>query len=532
MTSSRLMTSFARRSSIGLLGFVRLMPIRSILPKNGGSPDRALALARLAADKAPDNAEILIATYQLHIQFGRDEDVDPTWLGRALELSSAGEGPIWSVDFRTMVTDWMPERREQLLEIEQKWIAGEIPTGIAASLFNAPLARLFHQIPESNSEQLDFRRNTMVPIASGGRTPVEIQDDFTIGLDLSSVFILHYLGLLGATLHALGHVKLAHDAMACLLQELEKVRFHQPSRVRDGQEVRSLYNRGRLRLCNTLGTPATPIAEEVGSELAALFEAARNSSGKVVCVLPLHRPSSLMERQADTSGWNDLIVSVPDFCALLHLQGSIDAEAHTRAQMFLQTQGQLEGDELAPSLLQHPIYLDRLSLSYLQDANVLTEIAAAGLDLRIHPDVLAHMDEFVAAGESGENLATTINEVRQLLRSAVESGKASYLPRKASPEEGASSKNDQFVTTQSLLACADDCDCLCVDDRFINGKRHFVVGEPPERGIPIACTLDILAFLVSNGCLSPEQHWAARHKLRSGGLTHFGTRTPICLMRH
>ena len=495
-----------------------LVSLGHLAGRQGGSPDRALALARLAANKAPDNADVLMATYQLHFQLGRDEDADPNWLGRALELSSADEGPVWSADFRTVVTDWMPKRREQLLEIEQKWIAGEIPTGIAASLFNAPLARVFHQIPESNSEQLDYRRNTMVPIVSGGRTPVQMQEDWTVGLDLSSVFILHYLGLLESSLLGLGHVKLAHDAMVCLLQELEKVRFHQPSRVKDGQEVRSLYNRGRLHLCNALGTPATPIAKEVGSELAVLFEAARNSDGKVVCVLPLHRPGSLMERRADTTDWNDLIVSVPDLCALLRLKGSIDAESHKRAQVFLQSQGQVESDEIESSLLQRPIYLDRLSLSYLQDANVLTKVSAAGLDLRIHPDVLAHMDEFVAAGESGEDLAAAIDEVRNLLRSGVESGKVSYLPRKVDPEDRVLSKNDQFVATQSLLASADNCDCLCVDDRFITGKGHVIVGEPPERGVPIACTLDILAFLVATGHLSPEQHWAARHKLRAGGL--------------
>ena len=128
------------------------------------------------------------------------------------------------------------------------------------------------------------------------------------------------------------------------------------------------------------------------------------------------------------------------------------------------------------------------------------------------------MDEFVAAGESGEDLATAIDEMRNLLRNAVESGKASYLPRRVDPEDEVVNQNDQFVATQSLLASADNCDCLCVDDRFINGKGHFVVGKPPERALPIACTLDILAFLVATGHLTPEQHWAARHKLRAGGL--------------
>lgn len=495
-----------------------LVSLAHLAGQQGGSPERALALARLAANKAPDDPSVLTAAYHLHFQFGRDEDADSRWLGRALELSSADEGPVWSADVRTFVTDWMPKRREQLLEIEQKWIAGEIPTGIAASLFHVPLARVFHHIPESNAEQLDCRRNTTVPIVSGGRTPIELQQDSAVGLDISSIFILHYLGVLEMVLDALVQIRLAPDLMTCLLHELQKVRFHQPSRVKHGQEVRSLHNRDRLRVCHDLDTPAAPIAEEVGSELAALFEAAKSNDGKVVCVLPLHRPGSLMERQADTTGWNDRIVSIPELCTLLYRQGSIDAEAHERVQVFLQSQGQVERDALEPSILQRPIYLDRLSLSYLQDANVLTKVASAGLDIRIHPDVLAHMDEFIAAGETGEDLASTIDQIRNLLRAAVESGKASYLPRKVDPEGGVLRENDQFLATQSLLISADNCDCLCVDDRFINGRGHFVVGEPTEREIPIACTLDILAFLVATGHLTAEQHWTARHKLRAGGL--------------
>ena len=111
-----------------------------------------------------------------------------------------------------------------------------------------------------------------------------------------------------------------------------------------------------------------------------------------------------MEKEADTTEWNDLIISVPDLCRLLHLRGGIDAETHERAKLFLRSQGQVERGNPETSILDGTIYLDGLALSYLQSAKVLERIAAAGLDLRIHPDVLGHMDEFARAGDSAKTL--------------------------------------------------------------------------------------------------------------------------------
>ena len=89
-------------------------------------------------------------------------------------------------------------------------------------------------------------------------------------------------------------------------------------------------NRQRIRVAGEFVEPAGAAAEEVGRELAALLQIARQEGGKVVCVLPIHRPNTLMEEEANTSDWNDLIISVPDLCGLLFRQGRIDAETHER----------------------------------------------------------------------------------------------------------------------------------------------------------------------------------------------------------
>ena len=130
-----------------------LLILAQVAGRQGRSPDRALALAKQAAEKAPDDPRVLAVAFDLHFRFGRDQEADPDWLARAFEKSSADDGPVWSMDFRTVVTEWIPERRERLAEIERRWLAGEIPTGIAASLFHMPLTRLLMQIPKSNLDR-------------------------------------------------------------------------------------------------------------------------------------------------------------------------------------------------------------------------------------------------------------------------------------------------------------------------------------------------------------------------------------------
>ena len=494
-----------------------LLNLAQIAARQGQSPNRALMLARRAAEKDPDNPRVLAASYCLHFQHGCDEDADRDWLSRAFQLSSAEDGPLWSVDFRTLVTKWMPEQRERLAEIEAKWLGGEIPTGIAASLLNISLTRLLIQVPEISADRADRRMTGVVPVVFGGRPAVELKVDWAVGLDITSILILHYFGFLESVFDVFRRIKLAPDVMLCLFQEQNRVRFHQPSRVRDGQQVRSLCNLQRLHVAEGIQAPPGEIADEVGRNLAELLHAARQGGGKVVCVFPLHQPSSMMEKEADTTAWNDLLVSVLDLCRLLHMRGDIDADTHKRAQLFLRSQNQVERGDPETSILDGTIYLDELALSYLQSAKVLDRIAAAGLDLHVHPEVLGRMDELVEAGESGEDLAAKIDGIRHVLRSAVESGRASYLPRNVDSEDPVLNRDDQFATTRSLLAAAADCDALCVDDRFFNSKERFAVMEEAEHTIPIACVLDILGCLAGRGHLSPERLWTARHKLRSGG---------------
>ena len=493
-----------------------LMALAQLAGQHGQNFNRALQLAKLAAEKALDDPRILAAAYWLHFQLGRDDEAEPNWLERATELSSTDEGPIRRVDLQDFVT-WMPKRRDHLREVERKWLSGEIPTSVAAGSFNVSLARLLLYVPDQNTSKSDGRGRGILPIIAGERNPLKVQENWTIGLDVTSVMVLTYLGLLEESVSAFHQIKLAPDLMECLFRERDEIRFHQPSRITAAKRVLELRSKEQLRAADNLADPPKTIIEEVGLKLAALLQMARHDNGKVICVLPIHKVGSLMEQQADTSEYDDLILSTMDFCTLLRDEGKIDVSTYQRASLFLNKQGQQKRANLPPSILNGPIYIDQLALSYLQNANILQSMATTGLDIRIHPDVVEEMHALIEAGDVGNDLIDRIEGIRHILQGAVVSGTASFLPHADDQTERTQNHDIRFQATASLLAGSTACDALCIDDRFINS--HPVLAVPPERSVPIVCVLDVLRYLVSRGCIGVVDHWTARHKLRAGGFT-------------
>ena len=182
-----------------------LLAFANLAGQQGQMQERALQLARLAVEKAPDNPKILAAAYWQHFKLGRDEDADPAWLLHATELSSPEEGPIWRADLRDVATEWLPKRRDHLQEVERKWIDGEMPMSLAAGRFNVSLARLLLHVPEQSANEPDGRRRVILPIVAGARNAIKVLGEWTIGLDVTSILVLSYLGVLDRAIDAFGH---------------------------------------------------------------------------------------------------------------------------------------------------------------------------------------------------------------------------------------------------------------------------------------------------------------------------------------
>ena len=497
-----------------------LMSLAQFAGYHGQDTGRALELAKLAAEKAPDNPYILAAAYYLHFRLGREEGASPDWIKRALELSSPDKGPIWSSDFSHMVTELMPQRQDHVRMVERKLINGEIPTIIALREFGQSLARFFLQISQQNTDERDGRRRAVLPIVSCAHRPVILSKEQTIGLDITSIIVLWHLGFLEKALAAFHQVKFASNVMTLLMRDRQNVCFHQPSLIRDANEVRELVNQKQLRTASDLASSPQDIADEVGPELAELLQTARKENGRIVCALPIHKVGSLTGQEADIKEYGHLIISVVDFCSLLRKDGKIESHIHDRAVAFLHSQNQVEYASSTESVIDGPIYVDDLALHYLQSAGILKTACSCGLDIRIHPHVLESKDILIQEGDVGNYLSREIERIRDALRDALESGKASFLPSAIHevPQEEQNIQDDTEVQTMaSMLKGCTEYDVLCADDRFLNHQPIFK--GPSGREVAIACTLDVLRYLLSQGLIDEDNHWVARNKLRKGVFT-------------
>ena len=481
-----------------------LMMLARVACQPGQPPERALELAGSAAAKAPEDPHVLSSAYMLHFELGCDDRADPEWLAQAVKHSSEEEGPIWLTDWKELVEQRLPTMMERNQRITDMLRKGDAPIGIVMGTLNMPLSRVLLD------RRRDGRKRPVIPILSGVRRPVELENHWAVCLDLTSILVLGHLGLLETTIAALGHVKITHDAMPTLYAERAAVRFHQPEQVRQARQIRHLCDRNQIKVVEDTVVSNTAAVEEFGIELAMLLEACRRERGVMICVEPLHKAHSLMEL-ADMSAYEDLIFSPADLCEVARKRGIVDAETYKKARGFLASLGQEPRLGLPESILNGPVYVDESALSYLQMAEMLGGIADGTVDIRVHPDVCDMAIALVEAGDAGNDLANEVEGLVAVLRNGMECGAVSLLPQLSDKHER-NGRVASVVSLEGLVLAAERCEALCVDDRYMN--RYPACTGPTGASAPVVCVLDLLRHLRSRGVISNERCWAARHKLR------------------
>ncbi|MDT3775993.1 hypothetical protein PJI16_00265 [Nitrospira sp. MA-1] len=486
-----------------------LLRLASIAAEADTTANRAIELAKLAASKAPNDPNVLMNAYSLVIQLGRDQDADPTWMSRAADLSS-DSGPVHRVDMRTLVQEMMPAHRERERLIERNLLKGEVPLHTAAAMLHIPLSRILIDLPRRNAEQGDGRRRVIIPIASGARQTIPLQPSWVVGLDITSLLVLGYLDLLRIVLTAFDHIVLAPETMVALLNERRRVRFHQPSRIENAEEIRELIEKEQLKPLTLSIEPPPWLVEEVGRDLAEMLEAARINNGHVVHPRPIYQLRTFLEKEAALKEYDKLILSTTDLGRLLVETGKLSSEMYMQARKYLvaHDKGQEVDTLTAASIFSAPVYLDDLAITYLQQAGLLQSVCRCGVDLLVLPSMREEQSILMSANRECERLNNNIDDIRSALVEAINNGKAIFLPRH-------DVDNEMIGSLSGFLADTGMCDIVCIDDRYLN--RHGLLTDKKGRNVPISCTLDLISYLEAHGLIDNKKKQRSLHQLREAG---------------
>ena len=274
-----------------------LLQLAHLAAESGAADERAIGLGRLAMERAGDDARILVGTYMLHVRLGQEDKMEPTWLSKAA-AESTPTGPVRPVSLDALVGDVLPKRRAHIDEVNKHLAAGRLAISVAASQFNVPLMSIFFQAADDNERVRDGRHRGILPIVSGSRGPVTIEDGWSVGLDLTSVLLLRRLGFLDRALDTLGKVMLSPDVFSTLFTERHMARFHQPSQIRQAHELATECDSGRIQCLSETPAANGELLSEVRPQLAALLVEARSLRATVVCDRPIYKVDSLLSREA------------------------------------------------------------------------------------------------------------------------------------------------------------------------------------------------------------------------------------------
>jgi len=494
-----------------------LVELASLSSEVDSDANRAIDLARMAVDKGDSDPQILMQAYFLAVQLGRENQESGEWFGRAIELSS-DEGPLKKVDIRTVAEEMMPAHRENVRKTEQGLLKGEISLQVAANNLGQSLSRILIEIPKINTELLDGRKRIVVPIRSGSRPIVEMKYEWKVCLDITSIMVLNHINMLEKTINAFEKIALDPDTMVFLLNERRRARFHQPSRIKRGQDFRSLLDRNLIKTASLISDPPKELIDEVGKYFAELLEEAKAVGGLVIRPFPIHSIREFSEKEANLGKYADFILSTKAFVRILYeRKGLIDSEAFERANIYLKARDQGGGSGEDQYLIDCPLYIDDLAITYLQHVDLLNVICNSDLDIFVHQSKKAYNDALIEDGRGGIRLAETINTIRLVLHKALKDGKATFLPRHRWDDRDERYKILYRVAPiiANLIEDTSFCSAFCIDDRFFN--KHINVADKKNRSVPTVCVIDILHHLKIQGVITEDQMNTIFHKLRQAG---------------
>lgn len=450
--------------------------------------DKALDLIRAATEKAPEDPEVLLAGYVVGLNAGLEDDAEVHRWFEGAARTSGPDGPVQSADLEQLVAD-MPRWDRHSTDIWDKLKAGSIPMHVAAKLLRRPTLELQLVAMIANQGEADPRRHFAVPLFSGapGEIDAVVEDSTKIALDGSATISLALLGMLPRVIER-GGIFLPHNILGWLFAERQRLAIHQPSRVRTAHRHSQALLAGRLQVHVPSQQSPGALIEQVGRPLAAMLTTVQvaepgGPQRLVVRSAPVTKVGSFRDEHADLSAYSGHLVSCQRLIDKL-AEGHITEEAEGYARRYLEhVEARWPGEpEIADGA---ELYLDDLSVSYLETARVFETLLRAGFKVFVSEQLADEARGLIEAERRGADVEAAIEVVRDTLSRGIAQGKV-RLGRSRSEEDPLSHPNI------AVAELADQVDAIISDDRFLNRTR---VIEKNGRSAAILSSCALIAKL-------------------------------------
>jgi hypothetical protein len=473
----------------------------------GQGPTRDLVHAAIA--KGPSDPNVLLGAYMISVEQGSEErDASAAeWLSRALDLSG-DDGPIKRFEIRELLSQ-QEAWNQSVRNITSAVTRGDLPLLLAAPGLRTTFVEAVLRNLVRNMTVQDARRKTALPLFSGVRLPRGLPNGGALCLDISSLLVLGWLGLLPTVLDVYATVHLSSSIFAELFEGRRQIKEFQRSRAVHARELTDLIARHRIHVERSV--VHSDLASQIGPELAHLIVSANTHGGRVVRPSPIHSIKRHGEN-ADVADHASILSGLRPVLDTLALQGAVDQTTEETARRYFDVRDQ-GWPEDGPLDLEKPLYVDSLAITYLQSVGLLGPLASTFRTVVIDGSV---EDSALALLEREDHTAAVlevIDLIRRTVRDAFAVGKVFLRPRRLSTggDEGRNTSTVQLLNDLSQVGV------LCVDDRAMN-KELFAIDKQDVR-VPLGTTLDIIQDLVERENISNAEWMAYRRKLRNGGAT-------------
>jgi tetratricopeptide (TPR) repeat protein len=472
---------------------------------------KLMDLIAAALKKSPDDPTVLMGAYLLYIEEGLEEQREEPqeWFRKALALSGP-DGPVQAVEMKQLL-DQQVEWNKHARTVTEGITRGDIPFVVAAPALRTTIVDMILRNLIRNSSLVDGRKCAAIPLFSGKRLPVCLGAAGAVAFDISALLVLGWLGILSTVFNAFPKIVLPSGILAELFEGQRRIRGTQKSRLRKAIEVRDAIAAGKLKIIRTPSLVRDGLTREIGIELAALLSEAKASNGLVLRSAPVPRIGFQDTRDADMSAHAPMLCDMHSVLSALVDHNVIDEESERAAQQYftLQDKGWLQSAKPDPT---RPLFVDGLSLAYLQTVRLLPALLSAFKDVRIHVSTEEEATALIEHDRHAQDVLQIIETVRQAVRAANADRKVLFASRRSNTD---GNDFDDIASTVNLVSDLGGADAVVVDDRGFN-KEPFAADRSNHHA-QIFTTLDVLEELVSRGLITQEQRKVARYRLRRAG---------------